>query len=357
MITSLKAKQILDSRGKPTVEVELETNKGIFIASAASGTSEGKYEAKEVKAEKAVFNINQIIGPKLIGKDPTRQKEIDELMPKKLGANAILAISIAICRAGAAVQGLPLYKYINKIYRDPVSVGLPVPCVLLIEGGLHAQNNLDFQEFMVVAEFEKAKEVYQKLGDILKTGTGLEGGFAPQISEPEKALDLIMEAAGDKEIAIGIDCAASHFKKGKYNIDFYQNLVKKYPIVFLEDPFGEDDWQNWQELNSKLLLVADDLTATNPKRIKLAKKKNACRGIVIKPDQVGTITETLEAVRLAKSFGWKIIVSHRSGETKDDFIADLAVGVGADFIKSGAPSQPERLAKYERLIKIREEYA
>ncbi len=365
MIKSIKAKQILDSRGKATVEVKLETADGFFVASVPSGTSEGKYEAREVKAQKAVFNINKIIGPRIIGRDPREQKEIDCSLPKKMGANAVLAVSIAICRAGAAVLKMPLYRYIQKLSRGPSSAKLPKTCVLLIEGGLHSRRlgkKLDFQEFMAVAGFEQTKKVYQKLAKILKTGTGLEGGFAPEIFEPEQALNLIMKAVGDNKIGLGLDCAASYWSLSsgrKYNLDFYQDLVKKYPIIFLEDPFSEDDWPNWrkitEKLGKKIIIVGDDLLTTNVKRIKEAKKKKACNGMIVKPDQVGTITETLEAVRLAKSSGWKIIVSHRSGETRDDFIADLAVGIGADFIKSGGPFQPERLVKYEHLLTIEKE--
>ncbi len=358
MIISIKAKQILNSRRNPTVEVELETDKGVFKASVPSGASQGKHEAKTVKTSKAIKNINQIIAPKLIGKDPTKQKEIDKSLAKKLGANAILPVSIAVCRAGARAESLPLYKYINKSYRDRVSVSFPKPCVLLIEGGLHAKNKLDFQEFMIIEEFEQAKEIYQKLGKILNVGMGLEGGFAPKISNIEQALDLIMQAAGGAKLQIGLDCAGSHFKKGKYTLDFYQDLVKKYPIVFLEDPFGQDNWKQWRLLKSKIktLIIGDDLTVTNKKRLKKAIKENCIDGLVIKPNQIGTITETLECVKIAKKANLKIMVSHRAGETMDDFIADLAVGIGADFIKSGGPFASERLAKYKRLAKIEKEY-
>ncbi|MBZ9577887.1 enolase [Patescibacteria group bacterium] len=365
MIKGLKAREILDSRGKPTVEVELRTNKGVFRASVPSGASEGKHEAIELKASEAVKNVNQIIAPELEARDPALQKEIDELMidldgtenKSKLGANAILPVSIAVCRAGAAVKKLPLWKYISQIAKT--KPGLPTPSVLLIEGGLHAKNKLDFQEFMIVTKFEQAKEIYQKLGKILATGLGDEGGFAPQISDPNQTLDFIMEAARGYTIKIGLDCAASHWRKKKYDIDFYTSLVSKYPIIFLEDPFGEEDWELFQEITRKLgkkvTIVGDDLLTTNVKRIKKARSKRACNGTIIKPDQVGTVNEVIEAVKLAKSFDWKIMVSHRAGETMDDFIADLAVGIGADFIKSGGPTKPERLVKYNRLLKIEEE--
>lgn len=357
MIKSLQAKEILNSQGKPTVEVNLETGKGFFVASVPSGASRGKHEAKTVKTSKAIKSINQIIAPKLIGKDETKQKQIDEMIPKKLGANAILPVSIAVCRAGAGAENLPLWKYVSQIAKMKPS--LPKPCVLLIEGGLHAKNKLDFQEFMIVGEFEQAKEIYNKLDKILDCGLGMEGGFAPQISDVEQALDLIMEIAQGEKIKIGLDCAASHWSKKKYGIDFYDKLTKKYPIIFLEDAFGQEDWENWQEITKKLgkkvIIIGDDLLTTNVKRMRMARARGACNGIVIKPNQIGTVSKTLEAVKLAKSFGWKIMVSHRAGETMDDFIADLAVGVGADFIKSGGPTKPERLAKYNRLLEIEKE--
>lgn len=364
-IDKLKAREILDSRGKPTVEVKLETGKGVFVASVPSGASRGKHEAVEIKAAKAVKNVNEIIAPKLKGGNPTKQKEIDEIMIKldatenksKLGANAILAVSIAVCRAGAKSKNLSLWKYISQIVK--IKSNLPKPSVLLIEGGVHGKKKLDFQEFMIITKFQQAREIYHKLGDILDTDLGYEGGFAPSVSTAQEALDFIMEAASGYNIKIGLDCAASHFKKNKYQLNFYQELVEKYPIIFLEDPFGEEDWESFQEITEKLgkkiTIIGDDLLTTNIKRMKLAKTKKACNGAIIKPNQIGTVTETLEAAKLAKSFGWKIMVSHRAGETNDDFIADLAVGIGADFIKSGGPTKPERLVKYNRLLKIEEE--
>ena len=358
MIKSLKAKEILNSRIEPTVKVELETEKGVFEASAPSGSSTGKYETKEVSFLKAIYNVNKVIAPKIIGRDETKQEEIDKMLSKKLGVNAILPVSIAVCRAGAAANGLPLWKYISQIIR--VKPGLPLLCVLVVEGGLHAENSLDIQEFLLVGEFEKIKKVYNKIGRILGINKiGQEGGFAPDISDPEEVLDSIIWASKGEKIKIGLDCAATHLKKDKYNLLFYQELVKKYPIILLEDPFSEDDWKNWQEITKKLgrkiIIIGDDLLTTNVKRIKMAKKKKACNGIIIKPNQIGTVTETLQAAKLAKSYDWKTIVSHRSGETMDDFIADLAVGIGADFIKSGGPAKPERLAKYNRLSEIENE--
>lgn len=407
-IELIKAREILNSRGNPTVEVDLVTNQGLFRASVPSGVSKGKYEAVELRdggkryhgqgVLKAVKNVNKIITPKLKGKDPTQQKEIDNLMGKldrtknksRLGANTLLGISMAVCRAGAAAKNLPLYQYIAKLTENRSPLNLPFPSILLIEGGAHAGNELDFQEFMIVPQvksFSKAlqiaSEIYHQLKEIIKEkyidlaiNVGDEGGFAPPVRVPEEALDLILEAIKNlnyqKKVKIIIDAAASQFfSEGKYKMKFgvfasegllryYSDLIQKYPILGLEDPFLEEDWEAWQIANCKLkiancLIIGDDLTVTNPERIKLAKKKKACNGIIIKPNQVGTISETIEAARLAKSFGWKIIVSHRAGETNDNFISDLAVGIGADFIKAGAPARGERVAKYNRLLRIEEE--
>lgn len=397
-IKKIKAKEILDSRGEPTVEVEIETELGTFRASVPSGASVGKYEAKSLEAKKAIENVNEIIAPELekLEEDLTNQKKIDQFLielddredKSRLGANAILGVSIAVCRAGATASNLPLYQHIAKISQIQPQI-IPRPCFNILNGGLHAGNDLDIQEFMVVPQAEIFQEnlrigteVHHSLKEILKNKFGKEagklgdeGGFAPPLKRTKEALDLIMEAikeAGYKgKVKIGLDCAASHFfQKGKYNFEgkkrtgeellrFYQDLLKEYPILFLEDPFDQDDWESWQQLSAKckeqsvkLLIVGDDLTATNLKRIKEAKEKEACNGIILKPNQIGTVTETIAAAKLAKKFEWKIIVSHRSAETPDDFIADLAVGIRAEFIKSGAPGPAERMAKYNRLLKI-----
>jgi len=411
-IHSIKAREILDSRGNPTVEVDLETNLGIFRASVPSGASRGKYEAVELRdggkryhgmgVLKAVRNVNEIITPKLKGKDVTRQKEIDELLIKldgtenksKLGANAILAVSMAVCRAGAAAKNLSLYQYIFHQFfqcnEERARYILPRPCFNIINGGAHAGNELDFQEFMIVPQgkiFSKnlqiASEIYQELKNLIKKkyidlaiNVGDEGGFAPPIKLPQEAIELILEAAKklNYEIKIILDVAASKFfKNGKYKMKigvftrdgllrYYEKLIKNYPILGLEDPLAEDDWEGWEKLISnsqflisKPLVIGDDLTVTNPKRIELAQEKKACNAAIIKINQIGTVTEAIEAANLAKSYGWKIMVSHRSGETCDDFISDLAVGIGADFIKSGAPARGERVAKYNRLLKIEKE--
>ncbi len=406
-IKSIKAKEILDSRGNPTVEVELRTNDGIFTASVPSGASKGENESVEIRdggkrylgkgVLRAVENVNKIIGPKLEGKNPIEQKEIDELMIKldgtenksKLGANAILSVSIAVCRAGAASQKLSLYKYISKfskIRRGRASTDFPKACFNIINGGAHAGNDLSIQEFMIIPQkksfsenLQAASEIYHNLKEILRKvfggqaiNIGDEGGFAPPISHTQEALSLINRALKNYPgTKIGLDCAATQFYNDeKYQLEkavftknglliFYQDLVKNYPIIFLEDPFSEEDWTSFQEITKKLgkkiNIIGDDLLCTNPKRMEKAEGKKACNGTIIKPNQIGTVSETLEAVKLAKSFDWKVIVSHRSGDTGDDFIADLAVGVGADFIKSGAPARGERVAKYNRLLEIEEE--
>jgi len=390
-INKIKAREILDSRGKPTVEVELRTNKGVFRASVPSGTSTGKNEAVALDVKKAIDNINNIIGPKLLKENELDQERIDKIMidldgtenKSKLGANAILPVSIAVCRAGATAKGIPLYRHVNQCHENRSrDIRLPRPCFNIINGGAHANNNLEIQEFMIIPQeksFAKnlkvGKAVFKKLKVILKKNFGRkgivmgdEGGFSPPIFNDIESLDFIIKAINGYNVKIGLDCAASQFYlKEKYRIDdkifnrdalleFYKDIVKKYPIIFIEDPFFEKDIKGFseitKELGKKINIIGDDLLVTNIKKIKQAKNKKACSGAIIKPNQIGTVTETLEAVRLVKSYKWKVIVSHRSGETLDDFIADLAVGVGADFIKSGAPTKPERLVKYNRLLKI-----
>ncbi len=408
-IKSIKAIEILDSRGNPTIKAFVETNNGIFVGLVPSGASTGKNEALELRdgekryfgkgVLKAVENINNIIAPALAGKNPLKQEEIDKLMIEldgtgnkmKLGANATLAVSMAICRAGAGAKNIPLYRYIAEFFFTEKkearnNLKLPFASFNILNGGLHAGNGLDIQEFMVIPQKKSfsenlkiASEIYHYLKSILEenfgkqaVNVGDEGGFAPPLSYSEEALALVNQAIKiHSETKIGIDCAATQFyKDGKYDLEgniftpeglifFYKNLIEKYPIVFLEDPFSEEDWENWKkitsELKNRITIIGDDLLTTNPLRIKEAEKRKACNGVIIKPNQIGTISETLEAVKLAKSFGWKVIVSHRSGETCDDFIADLAVGVKADFIKSGAPARGERVAKYNRLLEIERE--
>ncbi len=408
-IKSIKAREILDSRGNPTVEVELSTGLGVFQASVPSGASTGKYEAVELRdggkryhgrgVSKAINNVNKIIAPKLKGKVAVRQEEIDNLLVKldgtknksKLGANAILPVSVAVCRAGSATKNLPLWKFISTLLIYEIN-RVPKACFNVINGGAHAGNELDIQEFMIVPQEKSfsdnlrvASEIYQELKNIIKgkytdlgINVGDEGGFAPPVMAPEEALNLILGAAENlgeqNKIKIILDVAASQFfEKNNYKmkigtfsreelLDYYLDLIQKYPILGLEDPFSEDDWGGWQKIMSNVKcqmsnvsVIGDDLTVTNPERIKLAKERKACNAVIIKPNQIGTVTEAIESVKLAKSYGWKVIVSHRSGETCDDFISDLAVGIGADFIKTGAPARGERVAKYNRLLKIEDE--
>ncbi|MDP2909551.1 MAG: enolase [bacterium] len=393
MIKFLKARQIFDSRKNPTVEVVLRTDKGVFCASCPSGASTGRNEAAVLESEIAIKNINQIISPRLIGQNELNQKEIDNFLIKldgtknkrNLGANAILPVSMAVCRAGAKSAKLPLYKYISEICGGPFSAGFPKPCFNIINGGAHAANRLDVQEFMIIPQEKSFREnlkigkvIFKRLKKKIKKTLGKdsiilgdEGGFAPKISDPESALILILDTFGKYEVKIGIDIAATQFyKNGKYILnkkkmgkedllEYYSGLAGKYPLVFIEDPYAETDSEGFEkitkEIGKKIAVIGDDFLTTNMERIKKARRNKACNGVIIKLNQIGTITETLEAVALAKEYGWKIIVSHRSGETVDDFIADLAVGIGADYIKSGAPSKPERLAKYKRLVRIEKE--
>lgn len=404
-ITKISAREILDSRGNPTVEAEIETDGGIFIASVPSGASTGLHEAVELRdgdkdrfngkgVLNAVKNINEIISPKLIGENPENQEKIDGIMKEldgtenksRLGANAILAVSIAVCRAGAASGKMPLYKYLSRLWDDKRPIRMPRPCFNIINGGAHAGNELDIQEFMVIPSessfaknLETGTEIYGRLKQILKDALGKdtinvgdEGGFAPPIKSAKEALDFLSSAIqAFSNVQIGIDCAASQFfKNGEYVLSgkkmdakqlagYYSGLINSYPIVFIEDPYSEEDFDGFSDfeklVGSKIDIIADDLTATNTKRMEIASGRNACSGFILKPNQIGTVTESLKAASLAKSYGWKTIVSHRSGDTNDDFIADLSVGIGAEFIKSGAPAREERVAKYNRLLKIEEE--
>jgi enolase len=410
------ARQIYDSRGNPTVEVELESDKGTFRAAVPSGASTGIHEALELRdgdkanyhgksVLKAVANVNEKIGPELIKQnfEPTQQKEIDEFMLKldgtdnkgTMGANAILGVSLAACRAGAAAAGKPLYQHIADLAGNP-NIILPVPAFNVINGGSHAGNKLAMQEFMILptgaSNFTEAmkmgSEVYHHLKNVIKakygldaTSVGDEGGFAPNILANEDALKLI-ESAIDKagykgKIEIGMDVAASEFyKQGKYDLDFknpnsnpsdhitsdqladkYREFVKGNPIVSIEDPFDQDDWDAWSKLTASVdfQIVGDDLTVTNPKRIQTAIDKKACNCLLLKVNQIGTVTESIAAHNLAKSNGWGTMVSHRSGETEDTFIADLVVGLSTGQIKTGAPCRSERLCKYNQILRIEEQ--
>jgi len=404
-IREIKAREILDSRGIPTVEVELTTDLGKFLASVPSGISKGKYEAVELRdggkryqgqgVLMAVRNINKIIASKLKGKNVTKQEEIDDLMIKldgtknksKLGANAIIGVSMVVCRAGAEAEKLSLWKWVSKIARTkPI---LPTPCILYVEGGLHGGGGLDIQEFMITSKGNSFKEklqigteIYHTLGKILRekygksaTDVGREGAFTPPIKKTKEALNLLMEAAekaGYKnKVKIILDVAAtSFFRNGKYYFekrilnkeklsDFYSELYQKYPIVALEDPFAEEDWDGFQKITKKLgkkiTIIGDDFLITNIQRIKEAINKKACNGLILKPNQIGTVSETINAAKHALKNKWKVFIKHRGGETKDDFIADLSVGLGTGWIMAGAPTRGERVAKYNRLLRIEEE--
>ncbi|HCA46346.1 MAG TPA: phosphopyruvate hydratase [Armatimonadetes bacterium] len=407
MITSVHAREILDSRGNPTVEVEVELASGAWgRAAVPSGASTGEHEAVELRdgdksrylgkgVLKAVENINTRITPEIVGLDATRQREVDRLMidldgtPNKgnLGANAILGCSLAICKAAAASSELPLYAYIGGCNART----LPVPMMNILNGGSHADNNVDLQEFMVMpvgaTSFHEAlrwcAEVFHSLkkvlsGKGLNTAVGDEGGFAPDLGSNEEALQVIVEAieaAGytpGEQIRIALDPASTEFyKDGKYvlasegreltsdeMIDFYADLCDKYPIISIEDGLAEDDWEAWpkfvERLGDRLQIVGDDLTVTNTRRLSKAIELNAINSILIKVNQIGSLTETLDAIEMAKRARMTAVVSHRSGETEDTTIADIVVGVNAGQIKTGAPSRTDRVAKYNQLLRIEE---
>lgn len=392
ILKAIKARKILDSRGIATVEVEVrvKSDKDVFTAASPSGTSSGRYEAVSIDVKKALYNVREVIAPKLLSQEFSSQKEVDEILiglagPNKenMGVNAVLPVSIACCRALAKENSLPLYSYIAKISNNS-AIKLPVPCSLLIEGAKHAENDLNVQEFMAVPNgklfsenYKIVSDVYDDLKERLKNKfgeegvtIGMEGGFSSKIETTKQALDLIFDIVKNNNCDIGIDVAASEFyKNDKYNFEgkelsndelllFYKKLIK-YPIIFIEDPFAEDDSEGWKktkELRDRgVLIVGDDLTVTNKKRMATALSQDLCNAVILKPNQIGTVTETIEASQAAKEYGWKRIVSHRSGDTTDDFIADLAVGIGAEFIKSGGPYAKERKAKYDRLLAIEKE--
>ncbi|MDP1879493.1 MAG: phosphopyruvate hydratase [Parachlamydiaceae bacterium] len=415
-IISVKGREILDSRGNPTVEVELKTENGIYgIASVPSGASTGENEALELRdgnenyyggkgVLKAVENINGPISELLKGKCVLNQEKLDQLMisadgtenKSRFGANAILGVSLAIARAGAQVVKLPLYRYIGGVHAHL----LPCPMMNIINGGAHADNTLDFQEFMIrpigAKNFQEAlrwgADIFHILKKILKekgytTSVGDEGGFAPSLGSNEEALDYILlaiEKAGFKlgsQITLALDCAASEFydrkqgvyfekkKKGKNlsfmtrtteeQVDYLEKLCNDYPIDSIEDGLAEWDWEGWEyltkKIGSKIQLVGDDIFVTNPSFLLRGIKNHVANAILIKLNQIGTLTETLETIRLAQTNGYKTIISHRSGETEDTFIADLAVAVNAGQIKTGSLSRSDRTAKYNQLLRIESE--
>jgi len=408
-IRHIKGREILDSRGHPTVEAELLTDSGLRVRAAVpSGASTGSHEALELRdgdsarfrgkgVLKAVSNIDGVISTALAGRSVLAQREIDTLLcnldgtedKSKLGANAILAASMAVARAGAAAAGLPLYRYLGGVG----GYELPVPMLNVINGGSHADNSVDIQEFMIVPlgagcfseALRVSSEIFHHLKDILKeqghnTAVGDEGGFAPNLESNEAALEILVAAIaragytpGD-DVSIAIDAAASEFfEAGIYHlkkstgerfssgemIDFYEKMVDKYPIVSLEDGLSEDDWEGWKALTERLgqriQLVGDDLFVTNIRRLRRGIAEGITNSILIKLNQIGTVSETVETVYLAQRHGFTAVVSHRSGETEDTFIADLAVGLRTGQIKTGSVSRSERIAKYNRLLRIQEE--
>ncbi len=391
IIKSVKGRQVFDSRGNPTVEAEVVLQDGFIGTSIVpSGASTGRYEAHELRDKNkdylnksvfdAVSNINDKISKKLIDKNSTQQDKIDETLinldgtenKSNIGANAILAVSIANLKAAAKFSKKEIFEYINKEKNSIFS--MPYPLMNVINGGAHANNSLEIQEFMIRPDGAKSfKEcmqmaflVIQKLKknleekDIL-TNVGDEGGFAPSLGSDEEAVEFLIEAISSsgfkpgKDISICLDVAANELKKPK-NIEYYLNLSKKYPIKSIEDPFGEDDWNNWKILTQKIdaQIVGDDLFVTNKKRLEKGIKEKSANAILIKPNQIGTITETLEAINLAQDNGFKTVISHRSGDSEDTFIADLAVATNSSQIKTGSLARSERVAKYNRLLRIEE---
>lgn len=407
-IQSVHAREILDSRGNPTIEVEVTSIEGVVgRASVPSGASTGIYEAVELRdgdkkrynglgVLKAVENVNHKIHKVLIGKDLFNQREIDETMialdgtknKGKLGANAILGVSLAVAKCAAKVKNIPLYQYIGGVNAHV----LPTPMMNIINGGAHADNNVDFQEFMIMPvsapTFKDAlrmgAEVFHALKKVLKekgmnTAVGDEGGFAPNLASNEEAIQVILEAikkAGYKpgdDVKIAMDVASSEFyENGKYTlkgegksfdskglVDFYEELCNRYPIISIEDGLDQDDWDGWHYLTDKLghriQLVGDDFFVTNTSRLKMGIDEGVANSILIKVNQIGTLTETLDAIEMAKKAGYTSVISHRSGETEDTTIADIAVAMNAGQIKTGSASRTDRIAKYNQLLRIEEQ--
>jgi len=414
-ISRVWAREILDSRGTPTVETAVMLDTGhIAVASVPAGTSTGTHEALELRdgdntrflgqgVLKAVENVNSVLGQAVLGMDPQDQFGIDKRMVEldgtenksKYGANAILSISEAVTKCGSIVAGQQLYAWIYALaVKGGITekVRLPTALFNMINGGLHGAGNLDFQEFWVIPASSKTfteglqmgVEIYLTIGENLSRrgaihSVGQEGGYAPNLFTNADAFEVFIESVRQtkyslgRDIFLGLDVAANSFYKGgeyvikdrssgmddNQMLEYYKSLYDQYKLAILEDPFQEDAWDSWKkvttELSGTVLIVGDDLLVTNPKRLEKAIKEKACNAAVIKPNQIGTITETLNVVKMTRDAGWKIVVSHRSGETNDSFIADFAVGVAADYLKSGAPARGERVAKYNRLTAIEAE--
>jgi len=426
-ITNIVGREILDSRGNPTVEVEVFLESGATgLAAVPSGASTGTFEAWELRDNdphryeglgvlNAVKNVNTTIKERLLGEDATKQANIDVIMlkldgsenKKNLGANAILGVSLAVCRAVANEKGIPLYQYINDICDIKVKPKLPIPMFNVLNGGKHSDNGLSLQEFKIIPtgiksfseQLRAGSEIFHKLKKILEaanqsTGVGDEGGFAPKLESNTQALEVINQAISEagyelgKQVNLGIDAAASSFYDESENlyilkpenvslekerlISIYREWIDKYHLVSIEDGLAEEDWDGWKAMTEKIvsktissdvaknvleyhILVGDDLLVTNVKRLERAIKEKACNAVLIKVNQIGSLSETFDCIRMAKKNKMKVMVSHRSGETVDDFIADLAVGTASEFIKSGSLSRGERLCKYNRLMKIEED--
>lgn len=409
------AREILDSRGIPTVEAACMLDSGhVVVSSVPAGASTGSHEALELRDAdpnryrglgvlKAVENVNKILGPALVGLDPTQQEEVDCKLIKldgsenksKLGTNAILAVSEVITKAGAVSQNLALYGWINRLSlkdHGPAITKIPTPLFNMINGGEHGAGNLDFQEFFIIPATHKTfkeglragVEIYHTIGANLKRrgaihSVGDEGGFAPNLFTNADALEVFVSSVKETPYSMGVDvflgldvAASSFFKNNQYQIrdkssplnddaltEYYKSINDLYHLAVIEDPFAEDAWESWKkfmaQFKDQTLVVGDDLLATNLKRVQKAITEQACNGVLIKPNQIGTITETLKVIKLARTAGWKVVVSHRSGETNDAFVADFAVGVAADYLKFGAPARGERVAKYNRLSTIENE--
>ena len=415
-ITKVWARQIIDSRGQPTVEAACQIDSGhVVTCSVPSGASTGTHEALELRdgdpkrflgrgVQKAVDNVNQIIGPGIIGMDPSDQFGLDQKLQEldgtenksKLGANAILAASILACKAGAIVRGKGIFVWVHELAKAVGIVGelnkMPTPLFNMINGGLHGAGNLDFQEFWVIPASSKSYsdglrsgvEIYLTIGENLKRrgaihSVGDEGGYAPNLFTNADALEVFVESIKltdyrlGRDVFLGLDVAANSFyKDGEYVIrdmsspldekamlDYYKQLNSQYRLAILEDAFHEDAWNSWRELTNligdQVTVMGDDLLVTNPKRLEKAIIEKSCNGILIKPNQIGTVTETIKVVKQARDAGWKVATSHRSGETNDTFIADFAVGVISDYAKFGAPARGERVGKYNRLSAIEQE--
>jgi enolase len=414
-IKHLQAREILDSRGNPTIETQVQLRDGsVGVSAVPSGASTGKYEAVELRDRdpdrfngmgvlKAVKVVQQRIAPLLMGLEADKQAVIDKLMidldgtpnKRRLGANALLSVSQALVKAAALSLKQPVYRYLLQTYGLSKKPVLPTPIFNILNAGRHGPSSLEFQEFIVIPQHQRSfaknleagQAIYVALRELLaakglSTALGDEGGFSPNLLSNLDGLEMVRRAirrAGYKpgtSAALGLDVAASEFfRKGKYKISdfsrpitaetlitYYEKVSQRFPLIFLEDGLEQDSWQEWQQLthrlgSERLSIVGDDFLVTNPLRVAKAIETQACNAVLVKPNQIGTITETMQVIGLAKKAGWKTVISHRSGETNDAFVADLAVAVGADFVKFGAPARGERVAKYNRLLQIEQELA